>query len=68
VQGKKPIAGSRKFKTAQQRCTASDCELISIIKKCEEYKNIFLGNSIKVFTEHKNNIFHGLKASDCVLR
>jgi hypothetical protein len=32
-----------------------------------EYKNILLGYPIKVFTDNKNNIFNGLKASDRVL-
>jgi hypothetical protein len=33
-----------------------------------EYKNILLGYPIIVFTDHKNNTFNGLKASDRVLR
>jgi hypothetical protein len=35
---------------------------------CKEYKNILLGYPVIVFTDHKNNTFNGLKASDCVLR
>jgi hypothetical protein len=34
----------------------------------KEYKNILLGYSIIAFTDHKNNTFNGLKASDRVLR
>jgi hypothetical protein len=36
---------------------------------CKEYKNILLGyhEPIIVFTNHKNNTFNGLKASDRVL-
>jgi hypothetical protein len=34
---------------------------------CKEYKNIQLGYPIIVFTDHKNNTFNGLKASDRVL-
>jgi hypothetical protein len=37
---------------------------------CKEYKNILLGyhEPIIVFTDHKNNTFNGLKASDRLLR
>jgi hypothetical protein len=44
--------------------------LLSAIETCKEYKNILLGYNlpIKVFTDHKNNTFNGLKASDRVLR
>jgi hypothetical protein len=42
--------------------------LLSAIETCKEYKNILLGYPIIVFTDHKNNTFIGLKASDRVLR
>jgi hypothetical protein len=42
--------------------------LLSAIETCKEYKNILLGYPIIVFTDHKNNTFKGLKASDRVLR
>jgi hypothetical protein len=37
---------------------------------CKEYKNILLGYHLPiiVFTDHKNNTFNGLKASDSVMR
>jgi hypothetical protein len=38
------------------------------IETCKEYKNILLGYPIIVFTDHKNNTFNGLKASDPVWR
>jgi hypothetical protein len=38
------------------------------METCKEYKNILLGYFIIVFTDHKNNTFNGLKASDRVLR
>jgi hypothetical protein len=43
--------------------------LLSAIETCKEYQNILLGYhvSIIVFTDHKNNTFNGLKASDRVL-
>jgi hypothetical protein len=37
------------------------------LKPAKEYKNILLGYPIIVFTDHKNNTFNGLKASDRVL-
>jgi hypothetical protein len=42
--------------------------LLSAIETCKEYKNILLGYSIIVFTDHENNTLNGLKASDRVLR
>jgi hypothetical protein len=44
--------------------------LSSAIETCKEYKNILLGRTwpIIVFTDHKNNTFNGLKATDQVLR
>jgi hypothetical protein len=43
--------------------------LLSAIDTCKEYKNILLGyhQPIIVLTDHKNNTFNGLKASDRVL-
>jgi RNase H-like domain found in reverse transcriptase len=54
--------------TAQRRYTTAERELLSTIKICKKYKNILLGYPIIVFTDHENNNFDGLKASDCVLR
>jgi hypothetical protein len=69
MQDKKPIAFySRKLNTAQKRYTTTERELLSAIETCKEYKNILLGYPIIVFTDHKNNTFIGLKASDRVLR
>jgi hypothetical protein len=71
MQDKKPIAFySRKLNTAQKRYTTTEreAELLSAIETCKEYKNILLDYPIIVFTDNKNNIFNGLKASDRVLR
>jgi hypothetical protein len=67
-QDKNPIAFYlRKLNTAQKRCTNIERgrELLSAIETCKEYKNILLGYHLPiiVFTDHKNNIFNGLKAS-----
>jgi hypothetical protein len=57
---------SRKINTSQKRYTTTerDRELLSAIATCKKYKNILLGYPIIVFTDHKNNTFNGLKASD----
>jgi hypothetical protein len=47
--------------------TERERELFSAIETYKEYKNILLCYPIIVFTDHKNNIFIGLKASDRVL-
>jgi hypothetical protein len=65
-----PIAFySRKLNAAQKRYTTTEInrELLSAMETCKEYKNILLGYPIIVFTDHKNNTFNGLKASDRVL-
>jgi hypothetical protein len=69
VQDKKPIAFySRKVNIAQKRYITTERELLSAIETFKEYKKILSGYSIIVFTDHKNNTFNGLKASDRVLR
>jgi RNase H-like domain found in reverse transcriptase len=68
MRDKKPIAFySPKLNAAQRRYTTTECELLSTIETCKEYKNILLGYPIIVYTDHKNNTFNGLKASDRVL-
>jgi hypothetical protein len=61
---------SQKLNTAQKRYTTTErqTELLSAIEIYKEYKNILLGYPIIVFTDHKNNTFNDLKASDRVLR
>jgi hypothetical protein len=70
IQDKKPIAFySRNLNTAQKQYTTTERvrELLSAMEICKEYKNILLGYPIIVFTDHKNDTFNGLKASDRVL-
>jgi hypothetical protein len=73
IKAKQPIDFySRKLNTVQKRCTTTERyrELLSAIETCKQYKNILLGYhySIIVFTDHKNNTFNDLKASDHILR
>jgi hypothetical protein len=70
MQDKKPIAfHSRKLNTAQKRYTTTERyrELLLAIETYKEYKNTLLSYPKIVFTDHKNNTFNGLKASDRVL-
>jgi hypothetical protein len=71
MQDRMPIAFySRKLNTAQKWYTINERnrELLTAIETCNEYKNTLLGYPAIVFTDHKNNTFNGLKASDHVLR
>jgi hypothetical protein len=71
MQYKKLIAFySRKLNTAKKGYTTTESqqELLSAIETCKEYKNVLIDYTIIVFTDHKNNTFNGLKASDRVLR
>jgi RNase H-like domain found in reverse transcriptase len=65
MQDKKPIAFySCKLNASQRRYTTTERELPPTSETYKEYKNILLASPIIVYTDHKNNIFNGLKASD----
>ena len=51
----KPIAFcGRKLKDAQTRCTTTERELLAIVETLKEFRNILLGQQLKVYTDHKN--------------
>ena len=57
-QGGKPIAFySCKLNNVQTRYTTTKCKLLSIMETLKEYRNILLGQQIKIYTDHKNLTF-----------
>jgi hypothetical protein len=70
IKARKPISFySWKLNTVQKRYTTTEREeeFLWAIETCKEYKNILLGYPIIVFTDHDNNTFNCLNASDHVL-
>jgi hypothetical protein len=58
TQDEKPIAFySRKLKSAQQRYTTGEQELLSIVENLCEFRNILLGYKITVHTDHTKIIY-----------
>ena len=54
-QSGKPIAFySRKLNPAQTRYTTTERELLAIVETLKEFRNILLGQQIKIYTDHKN--------------
>ena len=54
-QNNKPIAFySRKLSPAQTRYTTTERELLSIVETLKEFRNILLGQQLKIYTDHKN--------------
>ena len=64
----KPIAFySRKLNPAQTRDTTTERELLSMVEVLKEFRNILLGQQIKVHTDHENLTYKKFN-SDRVMR
>jgi hypothetical protein len=64
----KPIAFfSRKLNPAQTRYTTTERELLAIVETLKEFRNILLGQCIRVYTDHKNLIYKNFN-TDRVMR
>eukprot|EP00804_Cyclotella_cryptica_P002398 CCRYP_004090-RA/>CCRYP_004090-RA protein AED:0.37 eAED:0.37 QI:0/0/0/1/0/0/2/0/143 len=57
TQGNRPLAFfSRKLSTAQQKYSVTELELQAIVETLKEFKGMLWGQSLKVYTDHKNLI------------
>jgi len=67
MQENKPLAFySRKVNSAQKRYTTGEQELLSIVETLKEFRNILLGQSITVHTDHKNLLYAKLPSDRMV--
>ena len=69
-QGERPVAyWSKKLTETQQKYPATDRELLVIAECLKQYKTILLGQTITVWTNHRNFTYKNIEhASDRVLR
>ena len=67
-QDNKPIAfSSRKLNPAQVNYATTERELLSIVETVKEFRNMLLGQQIKVYTKHKN-LIHNSFNTERVMR
>ena len=58
---------SRNMNSSQQNYTTTEKELLFIVASLKEFRNILLGQPIKVYTDHKNITYKNLN-TECVMR
>ena len=69
-QDRKPLAlYSRKLSCVQRNYSTTEQDLFSIVETLKEFRNVLLGQIIKVHTDHKNLVHESeLKTSQRVMR
>ena len=69
-QNGKPVAHFlRKFNQAQYRYTTTEKELLAIVETLKTYRQVLLGQEIRIYTDHKNLTYPSTDfASDRILR
>ena len=67
-QNRKPVIFySRKLNPVQMHYNPMERELLAIVETPKEFKNIFLGQHIRVYTDHKNLTYKTFNTK-CVMR
>ena len=57
TQRNQPLAFfSRKLSTAQQKYSVTKLELLAIVETLKEFKGMFWGQRLQIYTDHKNLI------------
>ena len=64
----KPVAFfSRRLNSAQKNYTTTEKELLAIVETLKEFRNILLGQQLKIYTDHKNLTYKNFN-TDRVMR
>ena len=58
---------SRKLNPAQVNYTTTERKLLSIVESLKEFRNILLGQQMKVYTDNENETYKSFN-TECVMR